>query len=239
MPSCTLESPFQVSPATPNCGRILERHHHVLLGVSPFNSQFSDPYLEKLVFWAKRTFDRFDFMLPGAEEVALLLEATGVDPVVAARKTRRELGRKFKALRNALAYARVTPDEAGILQFSDFRENPLYRSIRDQAEHLFHQDPDFRDTCKRLSQDAIAARCRGTERESQVPSEAQVLSAVAFIFAEIPFFVDTPSLLNVPQSLVATHRPWPITECLFSGRLPLAATPNQGVIVLSPLPGSR
>ena len=233
MRSFALEAHFLPAPATPNCGLILRRREHVLVGVSLFNSRFSDTYIEKLLVWAKQNFHRFDIMLPGEADAAWLLESAGDPPEGAARKARHALGRKMKSLHSALHVAGVKQGEARIFRFSDFREDPLYCSLRDQAEQLFLREEGFRELCSRVSRQAIAGRLNGLSKDCADISDAQVRIAVNYIFAEIPFFLDTPALLKVPESLVACHRPWPVAEALFSGRLALTASANQGVVVLS------
>ena len=236
MRSYAPEARFLPAPATGNCGLILQRGEHVLIGISLFNSRFSDSYIEKLVVWARTNFKRFDVMLPGEEDAALLLEAAGAAPQSALRKARHELGRKVKSIHSALHAAGIPQGEVRVLRFSDFRADLRYMAIRAQAEQLFLREREFRDTCSRISVQAIAGRMDSGSPVGAKITEAQVRIAVNYIFAEIPFFVDTPSLLKVPQSLVAYHRPWPVTDCLFSGRFPLTATANQGFVVLS-VPG--
>src|SRR5262245_33477916 len=79
LPSCigcpTVD--MEEHPATANCGRLLERGDHVLIGVSPFNSRFNESYLTRLFRWAATNFDRFTVLLPGEQELALTLEAAG------------------------------------------------------------------------------------------------------------------------------------------------------------------
>jgi len=234
MRSFALEAHFLLAPATPNCGLILGRREHVLIGVSPFDSRFSDAHIEKLVVWARQNFKRFDLMLPGQGDAALLLEATGEPPEAAARKARLALGRKMKSIHSALHVAGAAPGEARIFRFSDFHDDSRYRSIRSQAEQLYARDQAFRDACDQEALQAVAGRLRRLPEDSAAISHAQVRTAVGCIVAELPFLVDTPSLLKVPQSLLACHRPWPVADCLCSGRFPLAASVDQGFVVLSP-----
>jgi len=228
MRSYAPEARFLPAPATGNCGLILRRGEHVLIGISPFNSRFSDSYIEKLVVWGRTNFKRFDLMLPGEADAALLLEAAGAAPEGALRKARHELGRKMKSIHSALHAAGIPQGEARILRFSDFQEDPRYLSIRAQAEQLFLGEREFRDTCSGIALQAIAGCLDGADS-----TEAQVRIAVNYLFAELPFFVDSPTLLKVPQSLIACHRPWPLAGCLFSGRFALSASADQGCVVLA------
>ena len=49
MTELTMESkhrPFKTETLTRNCNEILKRRRHVLIGISPFNSRFSEDYLQ-------------------------------------------------------------------------------------------------------------------------------------------------------------------------------------------------
>ena len=233
MAHCASEPKFLVAPATPNCGLILQRREHVLVGISLFNSRFSDSYIEKLVVWATRQFHRFDVVLPGDTETAWLLEAAGAAPAGAAREARRALGRKIKSIHSAFHLAGVATGAARILRFADFEDNPRYRALRTAAEQLYRQEGEFREACRQMARQAIRGRLQALALDGADFGEDQVQTAVRFVFAELPFFIDTPALLEVPESLVAYHRPWPLADCLFSGRLPLAIGPRQGIVVLA------
>lgn len=233
MPHSAPEPKFLLAPATPNCGLILQRREHVLIGISLFNSQFTDSYIEKLVLWASRQFLRFDILLPGEEETAWLLEAAGTAPAGAAREARRALGRKIKSVHSAFHLASVAPGAGRLFRFSDFREHPRYRALRDQAEQLYREGGEFQEVCRQLARQGLAGRLKATGLEGAGITDAQLQIAVPFVFAEVPFLVDTPALLGVPESVVAYHRPWPLATCLCSGRFPLAAGPGQGFVVLA------
>ena len=96
------ESAFSINSATSNCERIRLLKDHVMIGISPFNSKFSDDYIERLLLWVSGSFSNFDFLLPGLE-ASFLLEATGKTPTSVARKTRHELNRNMKSIHRAMA----------------------------------------------------------------------------------------------------------------------------------------
>jgi len=127
----------------------------------------------------------------------------------------------------------VAPGTARVLRFSDFRANPRYCAIRDHAEQLCRRPGDFQAVCRDLAGQGIAGRLKATGLEGAAITEAQLQTALPFVFAEAPFLIDSPALLQVPESLLAYHRLGPIATGLFSGRFPLAAEPRQGFIVLT------
>jgi len=238
-PSPTLEAimvastdlPFQVRPETWNCGRILSAHEHVLLPVSPFNSKFSVSYIEKLIYWAKDSFKRFDFIMPN-EQAAVLLEATGNSPGVAAKKTRHELARNFRSIQQAMVNTGTSEQEARIYRFSDFGNNKLYMSIKNLAKHVFDANEKFRNSCLDMSRQAIYSRLKLIKGRKVSLSAKQLSIAVQYIFSEIPFFINSADLFGVTSSVLAYHRRWPVGEVLFGNITQLKVSYKQGFIQL-------
>jgi cyclo(L-leucyl-L-leucyl) synthase len=224
-------STFKLIPQTQNCEKLLELKEHVLIPISPFNSKFNDAYIERLLIWATRAFYRFDILLP-SHEASFLIEATGKPPGPAAKTTRHELNRRLSSIYRAMATADISPSKTRILRFSDFQEHKVYNLIRAQAETLFVNHSEFRNLCTEMSSQAISGRLNATSQNHRLLTYKNIEIAVKYIFAEIPFFINTPGLLNVGTSLIAYHRPWPISNSLFSGKHPLSVSKFQGFIQL-------
>jgi cyclo(L-tyrosyl-L-tyrosyl) synthase len=55
-----------------------------------------------------------------------------------------------------------------------------------------------------------------------------------YIAAELPFFVDTPSILGVPSSVSCYHVLMPLTEVLYGRGGGLRAMRNQAYAVVRP-----
>jgi cyclo(L-tyrosyl-L-tyrosyl) synthase len=55
-----------------------------------------------------------------------------------------------------------------------------------------------------------------------------------YIAAELPFFLDTPSILDVPSSVSAYHVTMPLTVVLYARGGGLRATRNQAYAVVRP-----
>jgi len=231
----SLSSPtvaLEAHPTTANYRRLLERGDHVLLGVSPFNTQFNESYLTRLFIWAGTTFDRFTVVLPGERETALTLEAAGTPAVKAARKARRELNRITRLIHAALEAAQVAHNGDTLIRLSDFAADPAYRGMVEAAEATYRDNPIFRAACQEMSALVVRGRQRVTGAEGDALTIEQIEMATRYVFAEIPIFLNTPALLNLPSSVLAYHRPWPIGDLLFSGTLPIRVDARQGYVVL-------
>ena len=92
---------FIAEALTENCREIFERRRHVLVGISPFNSRFSEDYIYRLIGWAKAQFKSVSVLLAG-HEAANLLEALGTPRGKAERKVRKEVSRNRRFAERAL-----------------------------------------------------------------------------------------------------------------------------------------
>ncbi len=57
--------------------------------------------------------------------------------------------------------------------------------------------------------------------------------SIEYIFDEIPFYINTPSLLNIESSILVYHREWPVGELLLRGEPPLYVDKQQGHGIVS------
>lgn len=63
-------------PVTRACAEILHAREHAVIGVSPFNSYFSEGNIASLIAWAKANFRAFHIYLPDGPS-QFTLEALG------------------------------------------------------------------------------------------------------------------------------------------------------------------
>jgi len=219
---------FSIRGETENCSALVERREHLLIGISPFNSRFSPSYVEALVGWARSGFDQIDILLPSEEDAARLLLASGVAPSKAAQKTRKEIGRRLRSAHSAILKAGADPLTIRVFQFSDFCADRTYQSIRTQVQEAFDRCEKFRSACVSMTHQVVDGRLQSVVGERCALTREQVSDAIPYIFAEIPFYLNTPALLGVASSILAYHRPWPIGAGLFAGAFPLKVSPAQG-----------
>lgn len=226
---------FELKGETENCKALVARREHLLIGISPFNSRFSPEYVESLVDWAHSNFARIDILLPSEDDAARLLLASGVAPSKAAQKARKEIGRHLRSAHSAVVKAGADSSTVRVFQFSDFREDANYLAMRARVQEAFHQSDEFRNACLLMTRQAVDGRRNGVADNSfaPAPTHEQISRAVPYIFAEIPFYLDTPALIGVESSILAYHRPWSIGAGLFAGVFPLRVSPAQGYGVLT------
>lgn len=224
---------FEIKGETSRCDEIISLREHSLIGISPFNSRFSREYVNALVDWAAAHFDAIDVLLPCEEEAARLLVAAGSPLSKAHKKTRREIERHLNILEPIIERYRTLNRPIRVFQFSDMKDNQAYQKKRARVEAAFETNQSFREACLEMSRQAVGGRVKGTGGSACAIDEEQVHLALPYIFAEIPFYVNTPALLSLKHSVLIYHRPWPIGTGLFAGRYPLRVHPSQGYGVVT------
>ncbi|MEU8682487.1 tRNA-dependent cyclodipeptide synthase [Streptomyces sp. NPDC048611] len=220
---------LQASPATPNCRSIFGRRAHVLVGVSPFNSRFSDAYIARLAAWAQASVADFDVLLPGVEHASWILAAVGESRPLA--KARKEVARRRRAVEQALA-ACAPEHRAAVHDFGDFADDPHYLGLRDEVDRAFASDEGFRRACLDMSRQAVGGRLRTVRGPEARADDRQAAAAVRYVLDELPYVLDGAALLGVEETLMAYHRPWPLWERIARGEFPLKVSPRQGFLVL-------
>jgi cyclo(L-tyrosyl-L-tyrosyl) synthase len=89
-------------------------------------------------------------------------------------------------------------------------------------------DREFREATEGMARGFLAAKL-GAE-----VTPAELAAGVAYIAAELPFFLDTPSLLGKLSSVACYHVQLPLTPVLFGRTEGLRAAPGQAYAVIRP-----
>ncbi len=82
--------PIDVIPLSTTCSAIYDKRQHACIGISPFNSLFSEAYIESLISWCLKSFDEFHLFIPD-EPIIHTLEALGYEPSKAKKKMKKQL----------------------------------------------------------------------------------------------------------------------------------------------------
>ncbi|MGW1891022.1 tRNA-dependent cyclodipeptide synthase [Streptomyces sp. NPDC002004] len=222
---------FEVLPFTRTCQIIREEGDHVLIGVSPGNSYFSADRIADLTAWAHDRFAEIDFVYADLH-VDTLFEAFGHTPEHAARRAAKEL----KAVRRRIVKGveRAGPPDGRrnirIRALSEFSGHPVYELLHRRVRHFMTYDDSFREGCDDMVRQFLEPKLA----EGRSGTERQRAACLDYIAAELPFFIDTPGILDVPSSVAAYHTVLPLTEVLYARGGGLRATRNQAYAVVRP-----
>ena len=217
------------TPLTEHCAGPLRSGRHVCVGVSPFNSYFSVERITALARWAIAEFQSFHFFIPD-QAAAFTLEALGYDPLRARAKARRQGQYVVNKVCRALWNVGVLRPEAHVLDGATLAENPFYQRLLMNAHELFDRDEVFAGHCLDATRWVLDRKLP----DGEVPSEAQLRSAVRYFLSELPLFVDTPAIAGVDSSVFAYHQRVKFLEMLYARELTWRPRSGQGFVLLRP-----
>jgi cyclo(L-tyrosyl-L-tyrosyl) synthase len=222
-------SGFVCEPLSDTCRRIRARGQHVLVGVSPGNSYFSEDNLTKLLGWAAREFRRVAVIIPDSALVATLL-AAGYSPDRATKRSRETCAR----LRNRVlrAWDATGCDTAGRFELyllSELACHTRYQALLRSAEEWLASDSALRACCLRLSHAVLSSYLQGVE-----PTTEQLAQALKYLLAEMPLLMDSPSIFGVESSTAVYHQRVDYIDALYQDRRATRVSESQGFAVVRP-----
>jgi cyclo(L-tyrosyl-L-tyrosyl) synthase len=176
---------------------LFSSREYAVLGISPFNSYYSEENLKKLFSWGLSTFKRISICIPDGISI-YTLQAMGYSQEKAKKKTKlHDNNLKNKAIR-ALAANNVVDSEANNMMIfcSDLMKNERYLKFHDTYKKLYEDEEDFREGCLETSKMVLASK--GFQGDA---SDEAVRIAVKYFIAELPVYLNVPEILNVSSSL--------------------------------------
>ncbi|MFE6848663.1 tRNA-dependent cyclodipeptide synthase [Streptomyces sp. NPDC057686] len=228
----TVDASFEVLPFTRTCRHIWEDGDHVLIGVSPGNSYFSAERIRSLAGWAVSRFAQVDFVYADLH-VDRMFAAFGHTREHARKRAAKEIKAVRRRILKGVEESGHPHAEIRVRALSEFQPNPVYQLLHRRVLHFLETDEEFRRGCEEMALHFVGPKL--PEGESITADQLQV--CFDYMAAELPFFVDTPSILDVPSSVAAYHVKMPLTDVLFARGGGLRATRNQAYAVVRPEAG--
>jgi cyclo(L-tyrosyl-L-tyrosyl) synthase len=221
---------FTVDPFTDGCRTVWNRREHALLGVSPGNGYFNVALLTRLLGWLCAEFARVDVVVPDSALVHTYL-ALGYEPQRARRKARGETNVLRNRVDRAWRAGGGPREGDGLHRMSDLAAHPVYRERLAEAERALREDDALAGTCAEMSREVLRAR-----GHTGPPAPERVERATRYLAAELPFFLASADIFDVPSSLNFYHQPLPLAELLYAGKSVLQPPPWQGYATIRPAP---
>ncbi|GAA5015902.1 tRNA-dependent cyclodipeptide synthase [Kitasatospora paranensis] len=217
---------FHAAPFSERCRQIFGRGDHLLIGVSPGNSYFSAGRIAELVHWGRSRFSAVD-VVHADLHVEAQFAAAGYPPDAAARRAAKEVKATRRRVERGVADAGRTA--VGVHALSDFTDTAAYRRLHRGVLDALGTDRPLRTATERMAGGFLHSRLDGA-----APAADQLAAGVAYIAAELPFFLDTPALLGVASSVACYHVELPLTGVLFGRAEGLRAAAGQAYAVVRP-----
>ncbi|MBC3983353.1 tRNA-dependent cyclodipeptide synthase [Streptomyces sp. AC536] len=225
----TIVPTFTAEPLTENCQEVSAQGEHVLVGVSPGNSYFSEQRLTELFRWAGSLFRRVDVMIPDSAQRHTWL-ALGYQPNRARRKSHAESSRILNRANRAWQAAEVPGVEFGAYRLSEIEERPSYQELLRESEKALADDPETRESYHRVVRKVLRNHLAGAE-----PTEEQAAEAARYLIAETPFLISTPQIMGVSSSTAIYQHRLEFVDRIYAGQTPLRRNARQAFVVARPV----
>jgi len=216
-----------MKPVSNICASIFEAKIHAVIGVSPFNSYFSEARLAALFGWAHDTFDSFHVFVPD-EATKYTLEAVGYGEAKAAKKARRQANYLLNKIRRALLGADPNFNMSKILTNGILAVNEPYRRLLANVEDRFDNDAVFHQQCLECTRWVLKNQIETTDDID----DAMLMLAVRYLLEEMPLFMDSAGIVGVTSSVFCYHNCPAVLNGLYKDRSNGIIKQNQGFLVV-------
>jgi len=214
------------TPVSLRCREILDKREHVLIGISPFNSYFSEENIKELINWTNANFKDFHLLIPDTLPYFNFL-AIGYSHDKAISKTKRQVKYLLNKINRAfLSLSLDNIKNNKIIMVSNFAKNSTYCEIYNACLARYTNDADFKRKC----QEASGYVLRGYT--SDVSSHLLDIAA-KYLLGELPFYLDSPRILSVDSSLLAYHEGIDFFVNLYKNNNSGFVAGNQGHLILN------
>jgi len=214
-------------PVTDACAAILNAREHAVIGVSPFNSHFTEERIAELICWAKANFRAFHIYVPDGPS-QFTLEALGYSENKARKKATRQSRWLLNKIRRALSVAGIEEAAAEqlILCSKTLDHDSTYCRLAQEVDAICANDVSFHEGCVETSRWVL----NGQAGDPQEVTREMLESAVRYLKAELPLFMDSPAIVGASSSVFAYHQCPPFLEELFQTRRGEIVSEGQGFV---------
>ena len=223
---------MRTTPLSENCQNNLQQRNHVCFGISPFNSYFSEERILKLARWGQIHFRSMHFFMPDVPS-AYTLEALGYPPEKAAWKARRQCQYLQNKIQRALASAGFSDAQCSsmLLNWETLSSNEQYVALYLKVQTCFENDSAFQVDCVEASRWVLERRVSN----ENILTYEMLKSAVRYLLAEIPLFLDSAAIVGKESSVFCYHQRVRFLENLYHRKMPIRPSPQQGFVVIEPI----
>ncbi|MGW0607668.1 tRNA-dependent cyclodipeptide synthase [Streptomyces sp. NPDC002640] len=214
---------YRATTLTDDDAALLRRGDHLLFGISPFNSYFSQDRITTLARWAAEHAGRADFVVV-SDPTAYTLAGAGNPPAKAVRKARTEGRRMVNRTRRALADVPT----AYAHSITELMDTDLYQGLRRRIEELFRRDEAFRAACTATSRAPVTSHAV----DGFAPGPENLRVAAHYLLDELPLWSHGHLLFDQPTSLYVYHNTNNFLVDLYRRKLPWQPSSHQGFLLL-------
>jgi len=217
-----------MKPISNVCASLYEVRDHAMIGVSPFNSYFSEDRLAELFSWANEHFNSFHVFVPD-EATRYTLEAAGYSQARARKKARRQANYLLNKIERALSKTSPKLDLSFVLTNGVLRKNTRYNVLLARVEQRIATNMMFRQQCLECTRWVLENQVE----EIDTIDEAALLHAVRYFLEEMQLFMDSASIVQARTSVFCYHQCPAILQGLYEDRSDGLMDEQQGFLIVN------
>ncbi|WP_444909642.1 tRNA-dependent cyclodipeptide synthase [Microbulbifer sp. TRSA005] len=214
---------MKVEFATSRSQEIYEMADLAVIGISPFNSYFSEGQIARLAKWAQSHFKRVMFFIPdNAAEYTQI--ALGYEEEKARKRARRQCHYLHNKVYRASGSCAI---DSELVDSEWLKQSELYSRWLYQFEQEFHLNDGFREGCLEASRWVLEHHLA----EEEVTVE-MVSIAVRYLLAELPVILHSADIVGTDSSCFCYHSCPRYLDDLFHESGQEAAGERNGYVIV-------
>ena len=188
---------------TPRCARLHGDSAPIVLGISPFNSYFSEQLIYEIADWASVAGSDYYLYIPDGPTIFTLL-AMGYEENKARRKARRQNNYLENKIYRALGRLGQTDEEIArrMLNSKRLDTDSVYQDILAQVHDLWRKDESFKQGCIDTAQWVLLSQ----GKQQNAWDKAALELAARYFLAELPLFLRSPEVINSRSAIFCYHQ---------------------------------
>ncbi|WP_299585827.1 tRNA-dependent cyclodipeptide synthase [uncultured Microbulbifer sp.] len=187
---------MKVDFATTRSQQLYEMADLAVIGISPFNSYFSEGQITRLAQWAHSHFKRVMFFIPdGAAEYTQ--RALGYEERKAKKRARRQCTYLHNKVYRVVASGSI---ESELVDSVWLEQSESYSSTYCEVEQKFNSDESFRAGCLETSRWVLEHH----SAKGQVTID-MMLMAVRYLLAELPVILHSADIVGSESACFCYH----------------------------------
>ncbi len=216
---------------TPRCARLHGESAPVVLGISPFNSYFSEQVIAEIANWASAAGCDYYLYIPDGPSI-FTLRAMGYEANKAIRKARRQCNYLENKIYKALGKLGQTDEEITLRVLNSGRldGDSVYRRILAQVYDLWQKNEAFKQGCISTAHWVL----RNQRRQQYVLSNEALELAARYFLAELPLFLRSPEIINSPSAVFCYHQCPEFVRTLYQHGAYGLLHESQGFVIRAP-----
>lgn len=188
---------------TSRCARLHNESAPIVLGISPFNSYFSEEVISDIAAWASLAGSDYYLYIPDGP-TKFTLQAIGYEENKAKRKARRQNNYLKNKIYRALRKLGQSDREISrrLLNSHRLDTDRVYQRILAQVHDLWEKDESFRLGCTNTAHWVLKNQPCGKKSWSCASLEL----AAQYFLAELPLFLRSPEIVGSSSAVFCYHQ---------------------------------